>query len=123
MREKPRDKGRLMHILQAIDNIEEFTQGVEYEDFLSNKLLFYAIVKNVEIVGEAVYMLTNEFKEKHSELPWIDIAAMRHVLVHDYYNITPARVWDTVTNDLVELRNHVEAYIADMHEDNITTNI
>lgn len=119
MREKPRDKGRLLHILQAIDNIEEFRSGVEYEDFMSNKLLFYAIVKNVEIVGEAVYMLTKDFKESHPELPWVDIANMRHVLVHDYYNITAARIWDTINNDLVELRRYVNEYVKDMPDTGI----
>ena len=117
MREKPRDKGRLQHILQAIDNVEEFRQGINFEEFKQNKLVFYAIVKNVEIVGEAVYMLSKQFKDSHPELPWTDIAGMRHVLVHDYYNITPARVWDTTSHDLVELRHYVELYIKDMPDD------
>ena len=47
MREKPRDKGRLQHILQAIDNVEEFRQGINFEEFKQNKLVFYAIVKNL----------------------------------------------------------------------------
>ena len=50
MREKPRDKARLQHILQAIDNINKFKEGVDYNEFESNKILFYAIVKNVEMV-------------------------------------------------------------------------
>lgn len=114
MREKPRDIGRLEHILIAIDNVIEFRQGLTFEEFQSNKIVFFAIVKNIEIIGEAVYMLSKEFKEAHPELPWIDIANMRHVLVHDYYQITPSRVWDTATNDVVELRPYIENYIAEL---------
>lgn len=117
MREKPRDKGRLEHIIQAIDNVMEFKEGLDFDGFKSNKLVFFAIVKNVEIIGEAVYMLSKEFKERHTELPWEDIAGMRHVLVHDYYQITPARVWDTVTSDLVEMRSTVVTYLASMPDD------
>lgn len=117
MREKPRGKGRLQHIIQAIDNVMEFKEGLDFDGFKSNKLVFFAIVKNVEIIGEAVYMLSKEFKESHTELPWDDIAGMRHVLVHDYYQITPARVWDTVTTDLVVMRSMVEAYLKSMPND------
>ena len=117
MREKPRDIGRLLHIMQAIENIEEFTVNVNYEMFMNQKILFFAIVKNVEIIGEAVYMLTKEFKQNRPEIPWEDIARMRHILVHDYYNITPARVWDTINNDIPELRPYIVKYINELSEE------
>lgn len=117
MREKPRDKGRLLHMLQAIDNIEEFKAGLDYETFNSQKVVFFALVKNVEIVGEAAYMLTKEFRQNHPEVPWDDITGMRHVLVHDYYRITPARVWDTINNDIAQLRPLIEQFIKELPDD------
>lgn len=117
MREKPRDKGRLQHIMQAIQNIEEFKEGVALEEFINNKILFYAIVKNIEIIGEAVYMLSKEFKAAHPELPWTDIAGMRHVLVHDYYQVTPHRVWDTANSDLEDLKVNISHYLQDMTDE------
>lgn len=117
MREKPRDNGRLLHIMQAIENVEEFKAGVDYNSFVNQKILFFAIVKNVEIIGEAVYMLSKEFRENHPDVPWEDIARMRHILVHDYYNITPARVWDTINNDIPELRPYIEQYIKELSEE------
>ena len=65
MREVVKDKGRLEHILIAISNIEEFTKDLTEEDFVKSKVLFFAVVKNIEIVGEAVYMLTKEYKQSH----------------------------------------------------------
>ena len=114
MREKPRDINRLQHIIQAIDNIEEFKKGLTLDDLAKNKLVFFAIVKNVEIIGEASYMLSKDFKKSHDEIYWKDIEGMRHVLVHDYYQIKTNRVWDTITTDLASLRSHVEKYIDEL---------
>lgn len=123
MREKPRDKARLQHILQAIDNINKFKEGVDYNEFESNKILFYAIVKNVEMVGEAAYMLSKDFKSSHPEQPWIDIEGMRHVLVHDYYNISVFRVWDTINSDMISLRQSVVQYLQELPDEDINGNI
>lgn len=70
MREPNRDKGRLQDIIQAADNVISFTEGFSMEELLSDKLRYLAVVKNVEIIGEASYMLSSEFKESHSEIPW-----------------------------------------------------
>ena len=80
MREVIRDKGRIEHMLSAIGNVEEFTKDITIDDFVNSKIIFYAVVKNIEIVGEATYMLTNEFKDSHPSIPWQIIEKMRHVL-------------------------------------------
>lgn len=68
MREKPKDKGRLLHILEAIDNLFEFTDGLSFEGYKSDKILRFAVIKNLEIVGEAAYLLSKEFKAEHAEV-------------------------------------------------------
>ena len=88
MREKLKDINRLSHIIEAIDNLFEFTQGINFEEYKGNKILRFAIIKNLEIIGEAAYLLTNEFKERHPEVEWKVIIGMRHVLVHGYYQIS-----------------------------------
>lgn len=80
MREVVKDKGRIEHMMSAIDNVEEFTKGVTLDEFVKSKVLFYAVVKNIEIIGEATYMLTNDFKQTHHTIPWQLIEKMRHVL-------------------------------------------
>ena len=75
--------------MEAIANLFEFLEGQTVDDFTNEKLLFYGVVKNVEFIGEAAYMLTNDFKGQHPATPWIDIVGMRHVLVHVYYTASP----------------------------------
>ena len=107
MREGVRDRGRLEHMLTAIGNVEEFTKDVSKESFVNSKLLFFAVVKNIEIVGEVTYMLTREYKQSHPSIPWLVIEKMRHVLVHGYYTISPEKVWDTVHEDLPVLKQQL----------------
>ena len=65
MREKPKDNTRLRHMLEAINNIIEFTTDVTFEEYTRNKILRFAVIKNLEIVGEAAYLITKEFREEH----------------------------------------------------------
>jgi uncharacterized protein with HEPN domain len=114
MREAVRDKGRIEHMLAAIANVEEFTNGVSAEEFVNSKVLFFAVVKNIEIVGEATYILTKEFRESHQSIPWLVIEKMRHVLVHGYYTVSPEKVWKTVQEDLPVLKEQLANLLAEM---------
>ena len=111
MREAIKDRGRLEHMLSAIDNVEEFTQDISLDDFVKSKVLFFAVVKNIEIVGEATYMLTKEYKQSHQSVPWLVIEKMRHVLVHGYYTISPEKVWETVQEDIPLLKEQIKALL------------
>ncbi len=113
MREKVRDKGRLEHILEAIHGIEEFHVQYTLKDIENNKLLFYGFTKFVEVIGEAVYMLSVEFRESHPDVNWRQIERMRHVLVHGYYTIDPESLWDTIEIDIPELRPWIEKYLSE----------
>lgn len=108
MREKNKDKARLLHIIEAIDNIFEFTNNKTFETYTQNKMLRFAIIKNIEIIGEAAYLLTNEFKKEYSEIEWHALIGMRHVLVHGYYQIRNEIVWATIETDLPPLREKVQ---------------
>ena len=116
MRERINDRGRLEHILLAMGNVEEFLQGYDYERFVADKILYYAVVKNVEIVGEAAYMLSLDFKAEHIDTPWDQIEKMRHVLVHGYYQILPEVLWLTIHDDLPLLKTKVTNYLSEMGE-------
>lgn len=108
MREKNKDKARLLHIIEAIDNIFEFTNNQTFETYRQNKMLRFAIIKNLEIIDEAAYLLTNEFKKEYSEIEWHALIGMRHVLVHGYYQIRDEIVWATIETDLPPLREKVQ---------------
>lgn len=70
MRDQLKDTDRLAHIKEAIDNVKTFMQNKSAADLQEDKLLYYAVVKNIEIVGEAAYKLSMEFKNNHPEIPW-----------------------------------------------------
>lgn len=98
-------------MLEAIDNVNEFTQGATLEELNNNKMLRHAVAHNIQIVGEAAYKLTKEFCAAHPEVPWKDIIGLRHVLVHDYYNVKVQEIWNIAKDDLPTLREHVVALI------------
>lgn len=114
MREKIRDKERLEHILNSINVILSSKEKHTFEEVSTDPIVFYGFVKQVEIIGEAVYMLTKEFRVEHNELPWDDIERMRHVLVHGYYKIRPDQLWETIQNDIPEMKPLIEKMISEM---------
>ncbi|OAV66033.1 hypothetical protein Barb6XT_02148 [Bacteroidales bacterium Barb6XT] len=108
MREDAKDQTRLLHILEAIDNICEFTEGVSFNEYKSNKILRFAIIKNLEIVGEAAYLITKTFRSSYPEIEWDAMIGMRHVLVHGYYQIKDEIVWATIQTELVPLKEKIK---------------
>ena len=113
MRENIKDRNRLEHIIEAIDRILEFADGKTIEQLEADKLKYYGVVKNIEIIGEATYMLTRSFWRQHPETPWEFIAKMRHVLVHDYYQIDSKEIWKVINEDLLPLREQIARYLAE----------
>ena len=113
MREKLRDKGRIEDIIKYSENIRKMIDGVSYETFQNDILIYYAVMKNVEIVGEAAFMLSAEFKEAHPQTPWKIVQGMRHYLVHGYANIDVHELYSTAVNDIPILRQQAETYLAD----------
>lgn len=111
MREHSRDKSRLEDILKSIRLIEEYSDGISFETFVADTMRYYAIMKNVEIVGEAANMLTRDFRETHTELPWREIIGMRNVLVHGYANISNEQLWSAVKDDIPVIKNAVNNYM------------
>jgi uncharacterized protein with HEPN domain len=111
MREKPRDNERLNHMIEAIDNIFEFIDGKSFEVYKSDKILRFAVIKNLEIVGEAAYLLTKPFKVKHNSVEWNDMIGMRHILVHGYYQIKDEIIWATIETELRPLREKLVRFL------------
>ena len=107
MREPLRDPSRIFHIQKAINKIENFMDGKTLQDLDDESVLFFAVVKNLEIIGEAAYKLTDEFKSAHSDVLWQDYVKLRHVLVHGYYTINPQIVFDICKDDIPKLKQQL----------------
>ncbi len=113
MREPVRDKGRLEHIKTAIEHVLDFTVKKPMDELSENSIEYYGIVKCIEIVGEAAYKLSPMFKDAHPDTPWSVIEKMRHVLVHDYYQIDKSEVKYVVEDDLPPLYEQISRYLTE----------
>ena len=113
MRERARDKGRLEDIIEYSNNVTKFINGHTLETFIADKLTYYSVIKSIEVVGEASYMLSKAFKKSHPATPWKIVQGMRHVLVHDYAHIDLKELYNTAVNGIPELRQQVERYLAE----------
>jgi uncharacterized protein with HEPN domain len=114
MREHSRDKERLEHILDAIGVIENGMATYPKEELLNTPLLYYGLVKQIEIIGEAANLLTHEFRDSHKEVNWRPIVSMRNVLVHDYIHISKEMLWATLTQDIPTFKAQIERYYAEL---------
>ena len=113
MREPIKDRNRLEHILEAIDRILENTKGSTLDELSANDIFYYGIVKNIEIIGEAAYHLTKAFRDSHPDTPWLAIMGMRHVLVHDYYQIDENEIRYVIEDNLHPLREQIVKYLSE----------
>ena len=88
-------------------------KGYTFEALVNDRRTYYSVMKNVEVVGEAAYMLTKAFKKAHTATPWKVVQGMRHVLVHDYATIDDRELYNTAVNDIPVLQKQVEHYLAE----------
>lgn len=107
MKGKIGDKQRLLHIKDAIAEIEAYTNNTDLKNFLSNSMMRFACVKQIEIIGEAANLITPETKALFSDMEWKQIVGMRHILVHEYFGIDFDLIWQVIIKDLPVLRQKV----------------
>ena len=115
MREPVRDKGRLEHILECINNIFEFVGGKSFEQIEGDKMCYFAVVYQLVIIGEAANMLTKEFRESRPQTPWREIVNMRNFIVHGYNVVDKNEVWSVIQDDLRPLKQQIEEYIEELN--------
>jgi len=94
----------LLHIRDAINQIEEYVADYSYEQFLEDKKTQDAVIRQLEIIGEATSNLEETFKKKNSEIPWREISDFRNVLAHEYWDVDLAIVWKAVHDDVSALK-------------------
>ncbi len=103
MRPEDRDVAFLWDMREAAREIMEFTQGIKYVHFASQKMRRYAVERQLVVIGEAARRVSTSFKEAHPEIPWGSIVGQRNVLAHEYGEVLIERIWLVAINRIPEL--------------------
>ena len=110
----PRDyKVYLEDILEAIGKIHRYTKELSQEVFSSDEKTLDAVVRNLEIIGEAIKKVPGKIRSKHSEVEWKRIAGLRDILIHEYFGIDVAIIWDIVQNKLPVLEKQINQILSE----------
>lgn len=97
----------IRHILESIEAIEEFSKDLSLEGLYKNRLKKSAIIREIEIIGEAAKNISNDFTKKYPEIPWKNIIGTRDIIAHKYFGVNIEVVWKIVTQDIPQLKKQV----------------
>lgn len=119
MQPEQRDDALLLDMSQAAKEILEFIEGVNFQEFQSNKVIRYAVERQLLVIGEAAAHVSSTFKDAHPEIPWSSIIAQRNILAHEYGEILVERIWLVATEHIPELIKLLEPLIPEPPEQDI----
>jgi uncharacterized protein with HEPN domain len=97
----------LEDILQSILDIREFVAGMDFQQFQSDRKTFLAVIRSLEIIGEAAKKIPEDIRTQRPGLPWSEMGAMRNKLIHEYFGVDLEIVWETIRQDLTLLESAV----------------
>jgi uncharacterized protein with HEPN domain len=101
----------LEDILEAVNFIEEFTHDMDYSDFINDRKTFDAVLRNLEVIGEAAKNISDKIKSSNEDINWKGMAGMRDKLIHGYFGVDPEIVWETIQNRLPEIKIQIQALL------------
>jgi uncharacterized protein with HEPN domain len=105
------DAAFIDHILLCSDKILEYTKELTEEDFKTNEMIQDAVIRNIEIIGEATKKISKVLKSRYPEIPWKEMSGMRDKLIHDYFGVDAEVVWKTVREDIPYLKSLMEIIV------------
>ncbi len=101
----------LKDILDSIKTIEDYCNNVIKNEFMKDKKLQDAVIRRIEVIGEATKNIPDSFRNKYPTIPWKDIAGMRDVIIHTYFNVNLEMVWKVIEENLPKLKNDIKEII------------
>lgn len=106
----------LKDILDGIDKAEEFIESLDYDGFVNDEKTSFAVVRALEIIGEAAKQIPDAIRDQHPDIPWREMAGTRDVLTHRYFGINYRVVWRTVREDLPKVKPAISKLLAEQEE-------
>ena len=104
----------LQDILESIERIEEYTEGYDFETFTKERKTIDAVLRNLEIIGEAAKHIPENIRMQHPEIPWKRVIGLRNVVIHHYFGVDLSIVWVIIKKQLPELKNAVISLMEEM---------
>ena len=104
-------KQYFIDILESIEKIEQFLAGYTLDSFLNDEKTQYAVVRGLEIIGEASKKISEDIRDRYKDIPWREMTGMRDVLIHDYFGVDIEVVWKTASLDLPPLKINIQKII------------
>ena len=114
MQDRLGNKVRLLHIIDAINEIENYLQDSDLETFVNNSMMFNATLRQLEIIGEASNRLSEDLLDENPSIPWARIIGLRNLVIHEYFGIDDLTIWNVIKINLPELKEKVALLISKM---------
>ncbi|OIP33139.1 MAG: DUF86 domain-containing protein [Deltaproteobacteria bacterium CG2_30_66_27] len=107
---------RIEDILEAIHKIRRYVSGLSFDEFQSDDKVVDAVVRNLEVIGEAARHIPPEMESRHPDLPWVEMRGMRNVLVHEYFGVNLSILWHTIQQNLPPIIEKPDKILASENE-------
>lgn len=111
-----RDKLYLIHILESVILVERFLSGITKQKFMKSEMRQSAVIRQLEIIGEAAARISRKRREAMAEIPWRDAISMRNFVIHDYFRVDNEKVWNTAKKDVPKLKRQLEKILKNINE-------
>ncbi|MEA2054623.1 MAG: DUF86 domain-containing protein [Candidatus Thermoplasmatota archaeon] len=104
-------------ILEAMDKIGRYIEGSTYETFVGNEMVIDAVIRNLEIIGEAAKNIPDDAKEKYPDIPWKRMIGLRNITIHEYFGVDLSIIWKIITENLPETRSMIKTMLKGLRKE------